>query len=118
MPRKPLKPCRYQGCPNLTDSSYCKAHSMYERKSSGSRNPFYRSKEWREARKAFLEEHPICIKCGAKAEIVDHIVPIKRGGALLDESNFQPLCWSCHARKSVLEGSCLYMKVYSYENTR
>ena len=36
MPRKPLKPCRYPGCPNLCEGQYCeehkaKANSDYDR---------------------------------------------------------------------------------------
>ena len=27
MPHKPLKPCKYPGCPNITEGSYCKEHN-------------------------------------------------------------------------------------------
>jgi 5-methylcytosine-specific restriction protein A len=27
MPRKPKRPCRYPGCPNLTDGVYCEEHA-------------------------------------------------------------------------------------------
>lgn len=37
------------------------------------------------------------------ADVVDHIVPIKKGGAELDESNLQPLCHSCHNKKTYYE---------------
>jgi hypothetical protein len=33
----------------------------------------------------------------------DHVVPIQRGGALLDESNLQSLCRACHNRKTAME---------------
>ena len=26
MPRKPKRPCRYPGCPNLSDGVYCEVH--------------------------------------------------------------------------------------------
>lgn len=40
-----------------------------------------------------------CVYCGAKASVLDHIVPIARGGR--DESsNLAPACVSCNAKKS------------------
>lgn len=30
--------------------------------------------------------------------MVDHIIPIKAGGARLDPRNLRPLCWPCHDR--------------------
>jgi 5-methylcytosine-specific restriction endonuclease McrA len=38
------------------------------------------------------------------AAMVDHIVPIRQGGAALDMNNLQSLCWSCHCAKSIKEG--------------
>ncbi len=117
MPYKPKKPCSYPGCPNLTDSQYCLEHKAYERANiyrSGSRNPFYTSKEWRRTREEFLNEHPFCVMCGRPKEIVDHIIPIEHGGATLNWNNLQPLCWGCHTRKSIKEGSRFGRKEYSY----
>jgi 5-methylcytosine-specific restriction protein A len=115
MPRKPRKPCSCPGCPNLTDSRYCVDHRSLDLEyASGSRNSFYVSSEWRKARKAYLEEHPLCAWCGQPAKIVDHIAPIRTGGALLDERNFQSLCVGCHTRKSIKEGSRYGRKVYTY----
>ena len=34
------------------------------------------------------------------AQMVDHIVPINKGGAPLDLNNLQSLCNACHAAKS------------------
>ena len=31
---------------------------------------------------------------------VDHVVPLFKGGAALDEDNLQPLCKPCHRRKT------------------
>jgi 5-methylcytosine-specific restriction protein A len=115
MPRKPNKPCACPGCPNLTEGKYCEKHKGigYEY-ISGSKDAFYVSPEWKQARKAYLEEHPLCVCCGQPAKIVDHVVPIRDGGAKLDEGNFQSLCWSCHSRKSFKEGSRFRRKVYRY----
>jgi 5-methylcytosine-specific restriction endonuclease McrA len=31
---------------------------------------------------------------------VDHIIPISKGGPVLDIGNMQLLCWQCHRRKT------------------
>ena len=116
MPRKPLKPCKYGGCPELTDGNYCKEHqklvdsqyNKYGRDKASQR--FYQSGEWRVTKKRHLMCEPLCRECMkdnklTKATLVDHITPIKKGGAPLDENNLQSLCWSCHSKKSAEEGS-------------
>jgi 5-methylcytosine-specific restriction enzyme A len=35
--------------------------------------------------------------------VVDHVVPLKDGGARFDRANLQPLCVSCHNRKTARE---------------
>ena len=116
MPYKPLKPCSYPGCPNLTSTRYCPEHKKLTDAQYDARlrdrgvRAFYISKEWKRLRQNFLIEHPFCEECRkkgrlTKATVVDHIVPIRMGGSALDENNLQPLCASCHGRKSILEGS-------------
>jgi len=116
MPRKPMKPCKYPGCPRLTDGSYCREHQALvnrqydQRMRSRPATEFYHSSEWRRKRRSFLLEHPFCEECRrngrlTRATLVDHIIPIKMGGSLLDEGNLQALCASCHSRKSIQEGS-------------
>ena len=116
MPTKPKKPCSYQGCPKLTNDRYCELHqkkrteeyNKYER--DNFTKIFYNSKKWRIIRKRQLEAHPFCEEClkngkRTKAIVVDHIIPIKKGGDMYDYTNLQSLCASCHSKKSVLEGS-------------
>ena len=62
----------------------------------------YSSKPWRRLRAAFLRENPICIECSELANVVDHITPVTQGGDFW-RGPFQPMCDSCHARKSRLE---------------
>jgi len=39
--------------------------------------------------------------CGSKATLVDHIIPHRGSKALFwAKSNWQALCFDCHARKS------------------
>ncbi|MBM4072831.1 MAG: HNH endonuclease [Planctomycetes bacterium] len=62
--------------------------------------------QWRKASKLFLLAHPLCADCESNgqvvaAQVVDHIIP-HRGDQVLfwDEGNWQPLCKTCHNRKS------------------
>lgn len=61
---------------------------------------------WQVASKLFLADHPLCIECKGcglvvGATCVDHITP-HRGDQVLfwDVSNWQPLCTTCHCRKT------------------
>lgn len=58
--------------------------------------------KWRQASQSFLRHYPRCNACGAAATVVDHVVP-HRGDMQLfwDKGNWQPLCASCHGRKTV-----------------
>lgn len=112
MPEKPLKPCSKYGCPNLTRERYCKEHQQeskgYDRYRGTSTQRGYDHK-WRAARNRYLAQHPLCKECfGAgrlnAATAVDHIVPHKGDKKLFwDKSNWQPLCASCHSRKTATE---------------
>lgn len=66
---------------------------------------FYQSAPWRRLRAVKLEQNPMCEECERNgrytpAQMVDHIVPINKGGTSLDIENLQSLCNACHARKS------------------
>ena len=105
MPHKPLKPCKYPGCPNLTDGTYCKKHkaqvakeyNTYER--SANHNKKY-GREWKRIRDRYVKKHPLCERCLMEGKItpveeVHHIIPVNRGGTNV-ESNLMSLCKSCH----------------------
>ena len=61
---------------------------------------------WRKARSAFLQRNPLCVECMRKgvltpATVVDHIIPHRGDKELFwNEENWQPLCKSCHDRKT------------------
>lgn len=42
----------------------------------------------------------VCQTCGQWGNEVDHIVPIRHGGAMWDAANLQVLCSPCHVRKT------------------
>ena len=53
-------------------------------------------------------DNPLCVHCIdhkriTGANTLDHITPIRLGGAPLDRNNLQWLCERCHARKSQSE---------------
>ena len=108
MPRTPKRPCRYPGCPNLCDSGvYCRQHSQYSSdRLRGNAEARGYNAEWRRARKAFLQQNPLCSECRkagklTPATVVDHIIPHRGDKRLFwDEKNWQPLCKSCHDRKT------------------
>lgn len=108
-PRKPLKPCKYLGCPKLTEEKYCDKHkefSVKERTTAIERG--YDSK-WRTARNRFLKVNPLCVRCKeegrlVKATVVDHIKPHRGDKKLFwNESNWQALCKRCHDKKTMTE---------------
>ena len=62
--------------------------------------------EWRRARKAYLQLHPLCAECLKEgiltpATVVDHIMPHRGDQQLFwDEQNWQPLCQTHHNKKT------------------
>ena len=65
---------------------------------------------WARLRERIRRRDAVCVLCAARGETtpgddVDHIVPIKDGGAAWDESNLQFLCRACHIKKTAAEDS-------------
>ena len=63
---------------------------------------------WRKARAYQLRTEPLCRHCATIGRVepateVDHVVPIRRGGARLDPANLQALCKRCHSRKTMTQ---------------
>lgn len=117
MPKRPKSVCRYPGCGLLVDApGFCLKHEAADqsrkkilerrRKPSHERGYTY---QWSQARELFLKAYPLCAACEKEdvlraATVVDHIIP-HRGDEFLfwDESNWQPLCASCHSQKTAKE---------------
>lgn len=56
---------------------------------------------WERLSRMIRRERPICEHCGvAPSRMVDHIVPLRAGGARLEIENLQALCLPCHAAKT------------------
>ena len=115
----PSKICNAPGCNVLIAMSerYCAMHKFdskresYKHYDATKRNKlhdqFYHSKQWRELRNIVMREHGgLCAQCArlgmtVPADVVDHIVPISVDWeARLKRENLQPLCHSCHNKKT------------------
>jgi 5-methylcytosine-specific restriction protein A len=61
---------------------------------------------WQQARASFLRRSPLCAGCQRRGRItlaaeLDHITPHRGDPRLFwDQTNWQPLCKSCHSRKT------------------
>mgnify|MGYP002528778381 CR=1 FL=1 len=114
MPRKAKKPCRYPGCPNLTDGAYCDEHrKMNNREYNHTRRDPETAKRYdrnyRKVRAAYAAKHPLCEEClkhgyMVPLDHVHHIVPLKLGGTH-SEDNLMSLCRSCHEKKEAELGN-------------
>ena len=104
MPTAPMKVCGDHRCGVRVPSgeTYCYEHARERTKKRLDKikhNPFYSTQRWQKLRDWFIARHPVCVECGAAAEVVDHKVQISAGGAPLDEANLQSMCDYCHNRK-------------------
>lgn len=109
MPHKLPSPCISPRCPALSLRARCPQHELEFKRARNlrhsSRHPsparMGYGAEWRKLRAQVLAEQPMCA-CGRKANEVDHIIPLARGGTN-ERSNLQSMCKRCHSRKTALE---------------
>jgi 5-methylcytosine-specific restriction endonuclease McrA len=74
------------------------ANRIKDRSANRKGHALYRTKRWRMTRRRILFDQPLC-KCGAIATDVDHIRPLPQANPY-DPANLQPLCKTCHGRKT------------------
>lgn len=111
----PRKPCAQPMCGDLVSygevrcAKHRKLHNrLKDRDRLTAHQRGYDSK-WRKAREGFLAKHPLCahhklIDEIEPATVVDHITPHRGNRELFwDRDNWQPLCKSCHDRKTATE---------------
>lgn len=71
--------------------------AQFDKKRPSARERGY-TKEWERERREYLAAYPFCRRCGAPADLVDHIQPHKGNKVLFwNRSNWQPLCTPCHS---------------------
>jgi 5-methylcytosine-specific restriction protein A len=90
----------------LSAEHRCPAHArtvarQYKQHSSS----IYNTKRWRILRRSVLADQGLCQTegCRALAWHVDHVIPLRDGGAAWDRDNLQALCVGCHSRKTAHE---------------
>jgi 5-methylcytosine-specific restriction protein A len=122
MPTRPLRPCPSPGCPSLVSGGRCAAHRTASQHASTEARRAYDARRgssaargygsrWQKYRARYLAQHPLCADpFGAHgatvvgATVVDHVVAHKGDHKRFwDPKNHQPLCASCHGRKSAIE---------------
>ena len=105
MPTRPLGPCKVRTCRGrATERGYCATHA---REHPAPRQPDTRPSstqrgydvKWRRIRAMFLRKYPSCVRCGAEATDVDHIISLAKGGTN-EWVNLQSYCHSCHSIKT------------------
>lgn len=72
---------------------------------AAAKKKLYNSAAWKHTRKAVLvrDNYECQIKlhcCRTVADAADHIVPIEKGGALLDMANLRAACRPCNSAKA------------------
>ena len=113
MPTRSKKPCGKAGCPALTDTRYCSAHTtetpLYDKWRGSSTSRGY-DNNWSKIRVIALKrDNYLCLSCLSEERItvavdVDHVIPIDRAPLLrLTLSNLQSLCRACHVMKTKRE---------------
>lgn len=121
MPKAPRKPCRYPGCNELVEGSYCGKHLKvkeikkveqrikYDNERGTAHSRGYTSK-WSKAAKIYLTNNPLCAACLKigkleVAQCVDHIEPVTGPDdpKFWDETNWQSLSNRCHSIKTASE---------------
>ena len=110
MPQQLKRFCSHTGCPVLVLRGRCPEHERQKNKAYREKigNAPYNDRKWRAASAAYRKEHPLCVICKRKGQLrssehVDHIIPLRDGGAMWDQSNWQALCASCHSSKTMTE---------------
>ena len=107
-PFRPLRPCVAPGCSALTHVRRCPVHQRERERERGTTKERGYAGAWPRLRAMILAEEPLCRACLKKncitpASQVDHIKPMRFGGARLDPSNLQALCGACHRLKTNAE---------------
>ena len=121
-PQRAKRPCKVSSCKDFAvNGGYCDQHQERIRKKDRERGTAHQrgyNAEWEKKRIQFLDDNPLCAdhfkrKLIEAATVVDHIIPHKGDQTLFwDQTNWQPLCKSCHDRKTATEdrGSWSYQQ--------
>lgn len=88
-------------CGRPSDGPRCPAHRRNETERSTRRGTSGYARQKTSAQILERDLH-MCQRCGGRATVVDHVIPLARGGPDIDR-NKQSLCQGCHDRKTASE---------------
>jgi len=109
--------CSEPGCPTIVRRGYCSVHERAADHRRGSAQQRGYDARWRALSAAFRRQHPLCgerhdgtmdtvnSRCArdgrtTAAECVDHVIPIRDGGARFDPRNLMSACLACNTLKA------------------
>lgn len=102
MPQSPPSRCGEPGCGRLVSGgNRCEDHRRkpWANPSANTRELSGRQRE--RIHKRQIRDEPQCRNCGSAQDLqTDHVIEVSDGGSLLDASNLQTLCGTCHAAKT------------------
>ena len=96
MPYKQRTQCRHPGCPVLIPvggSKYCDKHKQLHPDRPSAVKRGYTSR-WQRISRQYLRQHPLCVRCGRPAQVVDHIVPHRGREQLSAEYEDAAAAWA------------------------
>lgn len=107
-PVAPLRRCSQVGCRTLVPRGRCSEHASVPEAPRPNRDVrrWYGTARWQRLRLVVLREEPLCRSCAAAQHVVqatdvDHVQPHQgKPERFWNRRNLQPLCASCHARKT------------------
>jgi 5-methylcytosine-specific restriction protein A len=112
-PQRNPSPCLHPGCPHLVSQGRCPVHQREHEKQDvlrrGTATQRGYGPRWQADSRAYRQKHPICQQCQNPSELVDHITPVEGPADPLfwDRKNWQALCRSCHAVKTLQQGGAV-----------
>lgn len=92
-------------CPEFVQKGRCQpCQRHYEAQHKGRQGNKGSGSRWKRFRIAYLKRNPFCVKCGNEATVIDHLNGQGRAGVdAFKEWNCQPMCATCHNRKTATE---------------
>ena len=105
MPYRLATPCRYPGCPKLSQERFCVVHARQTQRAYDAARGTTQQRgygwKWQALRKEILQRDPYCRwpGCRDRSVHVDHVVSKRRGGTDAP-MNLQGLCTTHHSEKT------------------
>jgi 5-methylcytosine-specific restriction protein A len=108
VPTRAPRTCGTPGCRHLitTRAGRCDGCRRRAETARGTRQQRGYDDDWDRFATGYLHRHPWCAgwpagtRCGQRATVVDHVIPLRSGGPRFDERNLRPLCTRHHNQRT------------------